>query len=660
MSFISPWLLWLLFAASIPIIIHLVNRWRHRSVKWAAMEFLLRAAKETRGAKKLLHYIILALRCLALAALIMAFARPLLGNFFGWGSSGLSEVLLVLDRSASMGTRPDKTTSLQKRIPPMIEATFERLPGTKLALLDSLSGTITQIPAPDTLKDMNASKNTDAAANIPSLLEKALPYLQSESTGKTEIWIASDMQKSSWRPDSPLWSGLRQRLSELPMAPDIRIMALRDRPQLNRGLRIKQAQVNNGKLLLVMEVQRQGYDPNQPEEIPVEISVNNASSTHSLNVAGENSAIHKELPLPDGKDTGFGYITLPHDDYTGDDSVFFTFAPKPTAGILVNGPADETAKVLSTMAAPPGLPGRKLATAEDLQQGKVNLNSQALIIWHGPLPYDESAKRLKAYIEQGGLVLFLPDDRTGAGRREFLGVSWEVLETAETDKYFLLKTWERNHGYLQDGTDRKPIPAGRVRAIRRKQLAGQYNVVASWDDGSCAVGQVRVGAGSAIFLTTLPKYSWSNLADGHMLLPLIQRMANRGAERFADAITLWVNSEALPQSASEVPARMDDAMGAAPDGTPEDTAGVYRLGTQTYAVNRPWSEDNPEQLSDEDIAKLLPNATVSAMQNSVDSNSLVQEGWQLFLLIALACLLLEALLCLPGKYAKRQAPLSRS
>ena len=119
MSFNSPWLLWALFAASVPIIIHLVNRWRHRSVPWAAMEFLLRAARETRGTKKLLHYLILALRVMAVAALVPAFARPLLGSFFGWGSSGLNEVLLVLDRSASMDARPDKTSSLRDAIPPL-------------------------------------------------------------------------------------------------------------------------------------------------------------------------------------------------------------------------------------------------------------------------------------------------------------------------------------------------------------------------------------------------------------------------------------------------------------------------------------------------------------------------------------------------------------
>ncbi len=660
MSFISPWLLWWLFAASIPIIIHLVNRWRHRSVKWGAMEFLLRAAKETRGAKKLLHYIILALRCLAVAALITAFARPLLGSFFGWGSSGLNEVLLVLDRSASMGARPDKTTSLQASIPPMVEGTIKQLSGTGLALMDSLTAQVIQIPAPEALADMTVSKNTDAGANIPALLEKAVTYLQSSSAGKAEIWIASDMQESSWRPNSPLWAGVRSSLAELPVPPTVRIMAMRNRPDKNRGIRIKQAQVNDGKLMLVMEVLRQGYNPNQPEEVSVEISVNNSAVTHTLHLAGESSAILKEIPLPDGKDTGFGYISLPHDDYTGDDTAFFTFAPKLSAGILVSGPSDETDKVLTAMAAPPGLKGRKLSTQQDLQQGKITLNSQALVIWHGPLPYDETAKRLKSYIEQGGLVLFLPDDRESAGRRNFLGVSWDIQETAKADEFFHIKTWERKRGYLQDGSDQKTIPASSVRAIRRKQLAGQYHVVASWDDGACAVGQVRAGAGSAVFLTTLPKYSWSNLADGHLLLPLIHRMATRGAERFAEAVTLWVNSQALPQSSSEMPTRMDDAAGANPPGSPEDTAGVYRLGAQTYAVNRPWSEDTPKQITNENLLKLLPDANISEVKDAVESTPLVQETWPLFLYIALTCLLLEALLCLPGKITKRQAPVSHS
>ena len=659
MSFTSPWLLWALFTASIPIIIHLVNRWRHRSVRWAAMEFLLRAARETRGTKKLLHYLILALRVLAVAALVTAFARPLLGSFFGWGSSGLNEVLLVLDRSASMDARPDKTNSLRDTIPPLVKSTFDQLANCRLSLLDSTTETITQIPAPEALADLTVSKVTDGGADIPSLLQKAIPYLEESASGKTEIWIASDMQSSSWRPNSPVWSSVRQRLAALPIPPSVRIMALRDRPETNRSIRITQAQINNGRLVLDMEILRQGFDPNQPEEVPVNISVNNSVASSTLQLAGATTTIRKEIPLPQDKESGFGYVSLPHDDFSRDDISFFTFAPKPLANILINGPSGEAGKILSLMAAPPGLPGRKAAMPNTVHSGQFNLSSQALVIWHGPAPRADMEEKLKTFIEEGGLVLFLPDDTADGTRRQFLGVSWGAMETAPADEYFRVESWDRQRGFLRDGTDQTPIPANRLRAIRRKPLAGKYRVLASWDDGTCALGQVRAGAGSALFLTTLPKYSWSNLADGHLLLPLLQRMADRGAERFSSAISLRVNDHALPQSATDVPMRMDDAQGSRPPGSPVDTAGVYRLGAQTYAVNRPWSEDNPDQLTDEKIHILLPDAAISAMQGGVENPSLVQEAWKLFLLIALGCLLLEALLCLPKRMAKRPTPANR-
>jgi len=52
-SFLQQSLLWGLLGVSIPIIIHLLNRRRYRTVQWAAMEFLLKASRESRGKKKL-------------------------------------------------------------------------------------------------------------------------------------------------------------------------------------------------------------------------------------------------------------------------------------------------------------------------------------------------------------------------------------------------------------------------------------------------------------------------------------------------------------------------------------------------------------------------------------------------------------------------------
>lgn len=96
MSFLNQSILWTLFAAAIPVIIHLLNRRRHRTVKWAAMSFILKATRESRGKKKLKHLLILTARTLAIAAIIFAVAQPLIGGLLGWGGSKLDTVCTSL------------------------------------------------------------------------------------------------------------------------------------------------------------------------------------------------------------------------------------------------------------------------------------------------------------------------------------------------------------------------------------------------------------------------------------------------------------------------------------------------------------------------------------------------------------------------------------
>ncbi|HVL15861.1 MAG TPA: BatA domain-containing protein [Gemmata sp.] len=74
--FMNPWTL-LAGAAlvSTPIIIHLINRMRYRRVRWAAMEFLLKAQKKMRRKKILEQLLLLLLRCLLVFLAGLLFAR---------------------------------------------------------------------------------------------------------------------------------------------------------------------------------------------------------------------------------------------------------------------------------------------------------------------------------------------------------------------------------------------------------------------------------------------------------------------------------------------------------------------------------------------------------------------------------------------------------
>ena len=69
----------------VPIIIHLVNRMRHRTVHWAAMDFLREAMQRNRKILQIRDLLLLLLRTAAVLLFGLALARP----FFSRPALGL-------------------------------------------------------------------------------------------------------------------------------------------------------------------------------------------------------------------------------------------------------------------------------------------------------------------------------------------------------------------------------------------------------------------------------------------------------------------------------------------------------------------------------------------------------------------------------------------
>ncbi|MGE9271600.1 MAG: BatA domain-containing protein, partial [Verrucomicrobiales bacterium] len=196
MTFLQTSMLWGLLAASIPILIHLLNRRRHKTVKWAAMQFLLKATRESRGKKRLRHLLILTCRALAIAALITAAALPVVSSFLGLGSGQPELIILVFDRSASMesnpkgGSIPRRELGLQR-----VVSALSELGGSRIVLIDSAQGIPQDVPSPEVLPELSATSATDTAANLPQLLEQTTEFLATSPT-RAEVWIVSDLQSS--------------------------------------------------------------------------------------------------------------------------------------------------------------------------------------------------------------------------------------------------------------------------------------------------------------------------------------------------------------------------------------------------------------------------------------------------------------------------------
>src|SRR5881296_152009 len=108
MTFISPIFLGFLALATVPIIIHLLNRRRFQLVEWAPMKYLKLTIKTNRRRLRIEQFILLAIRTIIVALIILAVARPVLsqGRLGTWLSgSGRTSRIIVVDDSLSMGYR---------------------------------------------------------------------------------------------------------------------------------------------------------------------------------------------------------------------------------------------------------------------------------------------------------------------------------------------------------------------------------------------------------------------------------------------------------------------------------------------------------------------------------------------------------------------------
>src|SRR5471030_1419852 len=100
--FLNPGFLFIGVALiAVPIIIHLINRMRFKRIRWAAMEFLLKAQNRTRRRLIIEQLILLALRCL-----LIALVGLLVSRFVGCGDTNLGGKpnlhIVLLDDTLSM------------------------------------------------------------------------------------------------------------------------------------------------------------------------------------------------------------------------------------------------------------------------------------------------------------------------------------------------------------------------------------------------------------------------------------------------------------------------------------------------------------------------------------------------------------------------------
>ncbi|HEV3204438.1 MAG TPA: BatA domain-containing protein, partial [Gemmataceae bacterium] len=204
-------------AASIPFIIHLLNRNRYRVVTWGAMRFLLAAQKKNTRRIRLEQLILLAIRMLIILLLVVAMAsvmpwtEDLWRRLFpgkaasGMGATRRTHKILVLDGSFSMDFKVGEVSCFDKARSAAARILQEsaRGDGFSVILMASPPRRIVAEPADDSHKvadEIQGLRLPHGNADLAGTLI-AVEDLVSKSPDKypeKEVYFLTDLQRSTW------------------------------------------------------------------------------------------------------------------------------------------------------------------------------------------------------------------------------------------------------------------------------------------------------------------------------------------------------------------------------------------------------------------------------------------------------------------------------
>ncbi len=198
---------------SVPIIIHILNRRRFKTVNWAAMDFLLKALRRNRRRLRFEQWLLLAVRCLVLFFLGLALARPMGCNDTTLASLAARRAglhVIVIDNSYSMAyesDRPGAKTNLdQAKI--LAKQIIDRLSrgGESVAIVTAARPATAVLGAP--IYDLQAAKDavdrikqSYGGTDLAGALDRAKQIAQSESAQPTKtLHLITDATRSAWEP----------------------------------------------------------------------------------------------------------------------------------------------------------------------------------------------------------------------------------------------------------------------------------------------------------------------------------------------------------------------------------------------------------------------------------------------------------------------------
>jgi hypothetical protein len=196
-SFLYPLFLVAGLALAIPVLIHLFNLRRYKTVMFPHTRFLKNIQLKSQKQSQLKYKWLLALRLLFLASLILAFAQP----FFKADKQDTGKRLQViyLDNSGSMSVKKGVRTLFEVARDAARKQVQQAPAGTRFVLLtNDKPASYQPLPADKILTELNVIDISANSKPADQTLMHVQSIMQNESFSNADVYYYSDFQRSAF------------------------------------------------------------------------------------------------------------------------------------------------------------------------------------------------------------------------------------------------------------------------------------------------------------------------------------------------------------------------------------------------------------------------------------------------------------------------------
>ncbi len=670
LNFSNPTMLHGLWAAALPVLIHLLNRRRSVAIAFSNVALLQTLQQDRMRRVQIKQWLLVAIRTLLIVLLVMVFARPTIRETpFGNGHGETSAVMLI-DQSMSMRYRKGGSTIL---------AHAKHRAGQALSQFDERD-VVTVIPYDEraypsdpvtldrlrfALADVEASfLGSDPVAAV----DAARQVLRKSQTLNRELYVFSDLARAGWESLQDPYDGFE--------GTTVYVV----RPPGHGGENVSVRSIRPAGLLLTVgkpaqiNVELENFGAQRVSELPVYAFVDGQRIGQKIVAIGPGERVRATFRYtPERGGAREIRAEIPDDDLTADNkrSSIVHIPDRIRVGVI--GEAKERYYVQEALGTD-GTAGLEVASIEPGAGGAEDYASlDVMILCNVRRLGRGEVNSIRRRVSRGaGLFVLLGE---GVDLRVYNEQVFPTLCPMSVTGVSGDRSGQRYTGFEPSGADH-PVLGSLVKEDIRSprfyvnyvaRIEGESRSVLDFTAGSPALVENRLGQGRAMVLLSHTALEWSDLPVTGFFAPFLHRAVRYLATGSFGADDVIVGRKAV-RPAKVIRAR--EAVIQPPKG-PLRTVWAQQLGERAYwaveNVDLPgvWEISAGERIVDRFAAqtnsregKLVPvaDAVISRAFHGADvlfvgpDEDLARvvadhrhgsELWRVFLIAALVCLAIE-------------------